>query len=483
MNFRRKIPTFIVPHPPLRNNNTLPHHRQFTLSPFHKPPSILISAVKAPPAAAPSFRSTATRKKAVQKRPLVDVTPPLVERSASATFQYNIKLNKLAHRKDSLSHCLRLFDQMRQRNVQPDKYTYSALLTSCARARAPQAAFEIYHDIRKHGIPLDFHLRSSLLKLAALQPNPQLDLCSRLFHGAPRPNRVMCNVMMDAYASVGSVDECISTFRYMNSAGIEPDRYTVSALTKAYIKANRTEEGIINLTNMKQSGLEIPSSVFSNIISEFGQRKQLDRAVMMYDLMTSWSIPPDQVTFNVLIRACAHAGDVHQAMEILEEMRHTAGFNGDRYTFHALIQCYLSVGDGHTALHWYKQISNTTFHRNQVSYRLAFKAAGQVLDLNSVYAIVEDMKNAHLCPREDTLATLMAACIRCSDLEGASFFFKKFAPASLNLHRKKSMQLPTNFFAEIRSNLKSLDHMTSFIEDYKQTAAVVDEIECSFRES
>lgn len=426
-----------------------------------------ISAVQALPMPTPNSKPAHFR----HPIPVVPSSLP----SNPSTFYYNVKIDKLARKKNSLSRCLCLFKQMRKKNIAPDKYTYSALLKSCTRDNSPETAFQIYHLIRRDGIPLDSHLRSMLLKLVAASPSPRLDLCLRLFNGASRPNRVLCNVLMNAYASSGSVEQCISTFRYMTAASIRPDGYTVSTLIKAYTKANRLDDAVTNLHDIRKSGLDIPPCAFAIIIGAFGEQGDIENAIQMYDLMTKWGIHPNQVTFNVLIRACAHAGDLSLAIQVFEEMKHISGFSGDRYTFHALMQCCLKIRDGRYALYWYHQIGK----HNQVSFRLGFIAAGQSFDLDTVYVIENQMDELQISPRCDTLAHLIAACIRCSDLQGASGFFSKYIRCVFN-PKDSSTSLYSGFFDEIRNALWSFeDQSESSFGDHLHTIAVVDEMERS----
>lgn len=430
-----------------------------------------ISAVQALPKPTPNSKPAHFR----HPIPLVPTSLP----SNPSTFYYNVKIDKLARKKNSLSRCLRLFKQMRKKNIAPDKYTYSALLKSCTRANSPETAFQIYHLIQRDGIPLDSHLRSMLLKLVASSPSPRLDLCLRLFQGASRPNRVLCNVLMNVYASSGSVEQCITTFRYMTAASIQPDAYTVSTLIKAYTKANRLDEAVANLHEIRKSGMDIPPCAFAIIIGAFGEEGDIENAIQMYDLMTTWGIHPSQVTFNVLIRACAHAGDLSLAIQVFEEMKHISGFSGDRYTFHALIQCCLKIRDGRYALYWYRQIGCASLKYNQVSFRLGFIAAGQTFDLDAVHAIENQMGELQISPRRDTLAHLIAACIRCSDLQGASGFFFKYIRCILN-QKDCSTSSYSSFFDETREALRSFEDQSepSFC-DHLHTIAVVDEMERS----
>lgn len=158
-------------------------------------------------------------------------------------------------------------------------------------------------------------------------------------------------------------------------------------------------------------------------------------------------------------------------------MKHIANFPGDRYTYHALMKCCLRKGDGPGALEWYLAIKTTPFQCNQVSYRYGLLAAGQSLNLDAVYDIAKDIEEGGATPREDTVATAVAACIRCSDLRGAATFFRNHIH-SAGEKTEKARPLHTSFFNNIRKAMQLFEPDNQDDNaDYLYTMSIVDEME------
>lgn len=237
------------------------------------------------------------------------------------------------------------------------------------------------------------------------------------------------------------------------------------------------DEALVQLHHMHDAGWHIPSHAFGILMDAFGKRRRVDRALDVFDTMTLWRVPPTQVSYNILISACAVAALPARAVEIFDEMRHTAGLLGDRYTFHALMKAYLKVGDASNVLHYYRLVRKSPFQCNQVSYRYALIASGRGMDIDAVHEVAADMKLAECHPREDTAAALVAAAIRCSDLQSALSFFSSFVSGT------KPPKV-RSFFSAIRDALKSCEVPSgerNDNSDFKFTSRVVDELERSWR--
>lgn len=406
-----------------------------------------------------------------------DVSFNTFNNTSLKTYDFNIRLKALARKKNSINQCLQIYKQMQQHNVKPDKYTYSTLLTSCLKSKAISTAFDLYTQLQNDAIHIDNHLRANLLSIAAVAKPSRIDFCLKLFQSTHKPSRIMCNVMIDAFARVGRLNDAVNTFRHMTGQGISPDAYTVSALTKAYVKSAHYDQAFSKLKEMHSAGLQIPSAAFGQVMDAYGKLGQLDDAMKVFDTMILFGVPPTQITFNILIGACAHEQMKDRAFEIFEEMKHISSFHGDRYTYHSLMKCCLADSDCEKVLNLYRTIRKGPFQCNQVSYRYALQAAAFLLDLDSVLEIADDMKTGGCKPREDTAAMLVAATIRCSDLKNTSRFAVNY------IRSQKSSAKIQKFFTAIREALCQIEQGLDYSEDYLHTAIVVDEVERNWQRS
>lgn len=384
-------------------------------------------------------------------------------------------MKTLANKKD-LAACLSLLDELRNAGCAPDKYTYSTIMTCCSRVHAPDVAMELYNKMITENVQVDDYIRTNLLTCAANASPPRLETCALVFKSTRKPSQVMCNVMMDAYARAGLIEECLSTYRHMSLQSMQADKYTVSALIKAYVTTGRLDEAVDKIHEMHAAGLEVNAAAYGQVMDAFGRAESLDKAVRVFDTMTLHGVEPTQITYNILIGACEQVSMTQHAFEIYDEMRAMTSFPGDRYTLHCLMKCCLRSMDGWRALDIYRRLKRSPFPCNQVSYRLAVTAAGQIMDLEAVLEVADDIARHRSKMRHDTAAFLTAAFIRCSDLEAALNYFGD------HLKHLSSEDAVMRFFEMMRTALKAFEkHDLESEKDFEYTSLVVKEMERSWR--
>lgn len=407
-----------------------------------------------------------------------ELNPDQRRAQKAAVYSYNLELKRLARARD-LQGSLTLLSNMREMNLWPDKYSYSTVLTCCRKVRATDVAFSLYKSMQEERVRIDNHILVNLLSIAGSASPPRIDTCHRLFRSAKsKPSVIMCNVLMDALARCGRVDDCMATLNYMALHGIQPDKYTVSAVVKAYVRAGQNEKAFQRLKQMHAGAIETSAAAFDQLMDAYGKLGAMDKAIEVYDTMVVLGVAPTQVTYNILIGACIHTHNVSRAFEIFEEMRHTTPFLGDRYTYNILMKCCIAAGEGGEALRVYSMLKQRSFLPNQVSYRLVLQAAGQIMDIEATLNVAEDMERNGCVPREDTCATLVAAAIRCSDLESALRFSERYLSSKAEFSSEQ-------FFETILDALRGFEqHRKAKVElhrDFEQTGTVVKELAQSWR--
>lgn len=359
---------------------------------------------------------------------------------------------------------------MRLHNIPRDKYTYTHILTACTRSRptSPETydtACRLYALLAEDSVEVDHYICANLLRVAASAVPVRVEDAIMWFGAVKKPNRVMCNVMMDLYARVGDVNGCRAMWRYMGRRGMRADEYTCSALVKVHVMCGDVEEGLNVIAEMRSAGVNVSSAAFGIVIDAYGKCGRLEDAVRVFDLMTLWGIAPTRVTYNILIAACAYDGRGERAFDIFEEMTHTSGIYGDRYTYHALMKCCFAMREPERVLSLYRDIRKSPFRCNQVSFRYALQAAAIGLDVDAIWEIQQDMKEGHCKAREDTAAMMLVAAVRCSDVEGAIGVSRDFTKG-LSERRARS------FFDAARAAVK----IVTFEQDFG-LLTVVNELE------
>lgn len=331
------------------------------------------------------------------------------------TYACNLELKDLARRRD-LQGCLNILEDMSVRGVRADAYSYSTVLSCCARNGGIEVALKLYARMEADRIRVDEHVLVVLVGIAGRAEPPQLDFARALFHRSRQPSLVLCNSFLDALARSALVKDVESLLAYMVASGVGSDAYSASAVAKAYATAGRGADGAARLAVLRDEGVPVPPQAHCMIVRALAHEGRVKDARAVFERMPERT----QVAYNVMIAAYEHSEqpDVAAAFDLFEDMLQI-GVAPDRYTLHALMKVCLAAHAGAMALQVYGALKESRFSPNVVSYRLALQAAAVERDALAVSDIVYDVGANGGKLREDGAAMLVAACVRCDDVQDA----------------------------------------------------------------
>lgn len=138
-----------------------------------------------------------------------------------------------------------------------------------------------------------------------------------MFDGMLERNVVAWNSMIVSYVQNGMSEEAIEVFYDMRVEGIEPTRVTVSSFLSASANMGALEEGKQGHAIAVLGGLELDNILGSSIINFYFKVGLIDDA----ELVFSWMLEKDVVTWNLLISGYAQFGQVDKALNICRLMR------------------------------------------------------------------------------------------------------------------------------------------------------------------
>lgn len=99
------------------------------------------------------------------------------------------------------------------------------------------------------------------------------------------------------------------------------------------------------LKALVSAGEMLSASSFNPLLSLHAKAGRPQRALAILQLMQHAQVQPSLVTFNALASAYAHAGDLPQTEDALEQAKEL-GHVLDRYSYGALLQAAIKVGNG-----------------------------------------------------------------------------------------------------------------------------------------
>ncbi|KAJ7528258.1 hypothetical protein O6H91_16G091900 [Diphasiastrum complanatum] len=232
---------------------------------------------------------------------------------------------------------LKLFKQMIEEGVQPNKVTFVSLLNACNSPDALAYGRKIHSLISKNGLESDIHVGTALVKMYALCGNLE-DACL-MFSNMNGKDVVAWNTMISAYVQYGLNNLALKVFDQMHQGGIKPNRLTFVSTLKACGGSAVLEHGEHIHACIIKYGLQSDSLVENSLIDMYSKCGNLMKAHQIFDKMSS----KDVITWNTLIAAYAQHGYGRTALRLFAEMEQVCA-TPDEYTFVSILDVCASLG-------------------------------------------------------------------------------------------------------------------------------------------
>ncbi|KAK9291939.1 hypothetical protein L1049_019891 [Liquidambar formosana] len=240
-----------------------------------------------------------------------------------------------------IERCISMFDEMPQRGLKPNNFTYPYVLNSCSVMGCFEKGKKVHCQIVKYGFESVSAVSNSLCNLYMKKPVASFDSCvmkngkvndarkmfdqmhvkpvelwnrmifeygnigdvecaRRLFDGMPKRDVVSWNSMISGYARVGNVVNARDLFEQM------PEKNVVSWTTMigAYGSSGDLETARKFFERMPCRNVVS----WNSMISSYNQHGKFEEALDLFVRMQSEGVISDGFTFVSVLSACSHLG-------------------------------------------------------------------------------------------------------------------------------------------------------------------------------
>ncbi|XP_023516538.1 pentatricopeptide repeat-containing protein At4g02750-like [Cucurbita pepo subsp. pepo] len=204
---------------------------------------------------------------------------------------------------------LLLFNEMLLEHFEPDSYTLSSVVSSCAKLAS------LCHGQAIHGKSILAGLDNNLLVSSAL-----IDMYSKcgliedarsVFDVMPTRNVITWNAMIVGYAQNGRDKDTLELFENMLQEKFKPDNVTFVGVLSACLHSNLIEQGQMFFDSISnQHGLTPSSDHYACMVNLLGRSGRIDQAV---NLIKNMPHEPDFLIWSTLLSVSATKGDVARA--------------------------------------------------------------------------------------------------------------------------------------------------------------------------
>ncbi|GLJ38244.1 hypothetical protein SUGI_0778560 [Cryptomeria japonica] len=274
---------------------------------------------------------------------LVDARKVFDEMTERDVFSWNMII--AAYRRHGLpQEAFTLFHQMQRKAVvQPDQFTFSAVLPVCADMASLKNGLQIHGKIIRCGFEahnvvvmntlMDMYAKCGRVEKARqlfdkmpqpnVTPSKLFDKMSErdvvaleLFDKIPQRNMVSWNLMIVGYARNGLVDEALELYKQMQLAGVESNPATFASVLPACAKRGDLEQGMEIHRKVMGSGGFVDTAIVNALIDMYAKCGSVKKARELFDEMPQRSV----VSWNVMITGYMQNGELDEALRIFEEM-------------------------------------------------------------------------------------------------------------------------------------------------------------------
>lgn len=248
-----------------------------------------------------------------------------------------------------------LYHEMLQTGVEPDNFTYPALLKACSLLLALEDGLQIHGQIFKLGLQYDVFVQNSLISIYG--KCKEIGLSCAVFEQMHEKSVASWSAVIAAHANLGMWSECLMLFRDMcregcwrpeesvlvsvlsactNLGALDLGRCTHGSLLRSisglnvivetslidmYVKCGSLDKGLSLFHKMTQRN----QSSYSVVISGLAMHGRGREALKVFSEMLKEGLEPDDVVYVSVLSACSHAGLINEGLEFFKKMQYEHG--------------------------------------------------------------------------------------------------------------------------------------------------------------
>lgn len=237
--------------------------------------------------------------------------------------------------------CLKLFQRMRQDNVDPDRVTFVAILQACSSIAVLENGRQIHDQVIERGFELDLHVGNTLIDFYAKCGRMEDALV--LFNRLPRRDEVTWSTLISGYSKHCNYILASQCFHDMQDEGMRPNAGVYLSLLSACSHAKLLNKGCFYFKSMQQDYGIIPTLEHHVALVElFGKAGHLREAEELLEILPSSS---NAVGWTSLLGSCKKYGFIALAKQCFERLITIRSESSSGYVLMSSIYAHAGMDD------------------------------------------------------------------------------------------------------------------------------------------
>ncbi|GAX82650.1 hypothetical protein CEUSTIGMA_g10076.t1 [Chlamydomonas eustigma] len=227
---------------------------------------------------------------------------------------------------NQLPRALELIEEMRERGVERNVHTYSALMNACIKANEAELAQYVFKQMEEEHVSPNLVTYNILADVYEKGGNwvQAVELLAVLEKSGVRADARTFNTIISACNKAGQPEPAIAVYNHMINAGVKPSMNTFNVLISVCTKSGLVDQAMQIFEDMGRRGCGSQKfTVQSMIISACEREGRWQLALDMFHRMCREGCKPNLLTYNSVIAVCARHPDAHyqRAVDLYRQMQ------------------------------------------------------------------------------------------------------------------------------------------------------------------
>lgn len=308
-----------------------------------------------------------------------------------------------------------LFFRMRNSGIEPNEYSFVAILTACIRILELELGLQVHALVIKMGY-LDCVFVSNAL-MGLYGKCSRLDYALKVFDELPHRDIASWNTIMSSLVNEFMHDKAFELFSELLQYGYVLDHITLSTLFTACTGSNAFIEGQEIHAHAVKTGLEGNLSVGNALIEFYAKCGSVKDVTALFKRMPA----RDVITWTEMITAYMDFGLVDLAVEMFDQMP-----DSNSFSYNALLVGFCRNGEGLRALDLFMKMVEEGVELTDFTLTSVVSACGLLMDCKSSEQIHGFVIKFGFDSNACIGAALLDMCTRCGRMGDAKKLFHQW---------------------------------------------------------
>ncbi|KAJ7956913.1 Pentatricopeptide repeat-containing protein [Quillaja saponaria] len=312
---------------------------------------------------------------------------------------------------------LKLFNQMRETSLLPDKYVLCSILSACSVLEFLEGGKQIHAYVLRRGTEMDVSLINVLIDFYS--KSRKVETGRRLFDQMIDKNLVSWTTMIAGYMQNSFDWEAMKLFVEMAQLGWMADKFACTSILTSCGSLNALEKGRQVHAYIIKANLGNDDFVKNGLIDMYAKCDSLTDARKVFDLLADTNV----VSYNAMIEGYSRQEKLYEALDLFNDMRLKL-FPAKSLDIYVYSKCS-SVSNARLV---FEEINE----KDIVVWNAMFFGYTQQLENEEALKLYKSLQISREKPNEFTLAALITAASNLASLQHGQQFHNQLIKLGLD---------------------------------------------------